>query len=168
MCIDWLYLLFLSSIVAYFCIGHCWKAALLSWCNFPLIINHKHTKNWLNNISDYIYILCPIYTSSGNTYKVLHNVIRIIPLCTSACYFQVDSVTSSPFWLDVPSSCEINSSYREGGHQFLWEYLWVWVTDWGSGWCDTVTSCSYNHCHHHLLVPGLYYWYWLTTSLCSW
>ena len=36
----WLYLLFLFCVLAYFSIGHCWKAALLSWCNFPLIINH--------------------------------------------------------------------------------------------------------------------------------
>ena len=37
--------------VVYFCmlIGYCWKVALLSWCNFPLIIKvimkHKNKKN---------------------------------------------------------------------------------------------------------------------------
>ena len=40
MCFVWLYLLFLFCVLVYFCIEHCWKAVLLSCCNFPLIINH--------------------------------------------------------------------------------------------------------------------------------
>ena len=51
MCFVWLYLLFLFCVLVYFCIGHCWKAALLSWCNFPLIINHKSLL-YSRNISD--------------------------------------------------------------------------------------------------------------------